>query len=53
MFFLTIGRPVLKLASLCSGTEVMGFFHMFADADADLGCFGDLVKRRAGPIERE
>ena len=32
MFFLTIGRPALRLASQSAGTEVMGFFHMFADA---------------------
>src|SRR3974377_2064432 len=32
MFFLTIGRPALRLASPFAGTEVMGFFHMFADA---------------------
>src|SRR5262250_1358644 len=32
MFFLTIGRPALKLAPPSAGTEVMGFFHMFADA---------------------
>jgi hypothetical protein len=32
MFFLTIGRPALRLASLSAGTETMGFFHMFADA---------------------
>ena len=32
MFFLTIGRPALKLASPSAGTEIMGFFHMFADA---------------------
>jgi hypothetical protein len=31
MFFLTIGRPALKLASPSAGTEVMGFLHMFAD----------------------
>jgi hypothetical protein len=31
MFFLTIGRPALRLASPSAGTEVMGFFHMFAD----------------------
>jgi len=31
MFFLTIGRPALKLASPSAGTEIMGFFHMFAD----------------------
>ena len=32
MFFLTIGRPALKLASASAGTEVMGFFHMYGDA---------------------
>lgn len=32
MFFLTVGRPALKLASPSAGTEVMGFFHLFADA---------------------
>ena|SRR5215471_5474449 len=32
MFFLTVGRPALKLASPSAGSEVMGFFHMFGDA---------------------
>src|ERR1700739_723999 len=32
IFFLTIGPPALRLASSSAGTEVMGFFHMFADA---------------------
>ncbi|HXE13840.1 MAG TPA: hypothetical protein VN633_17060 [Bryobacteraceae bacterium] len=32
MFFLTVGRPALKLASPSAGTEVMGFFHTFGDA---------------------
>ena len=32
MFFFTVGRPALKLASASAGTEVMGFLHMFADA---------------------
>ena len=32
MFFLTIGRPALRLASRSAGTEIMGFFHMSADA---------------------
>ncbi len=32
MFFLTIGRAALRLASPAAGTEVMGFFHMLADA---------------------
>jgi hypothetical protein len=32
MFFLTIGRTALRLASPSAGTEVMGFLHMFGDA---------------------
>jgi len=32
MFFLTIGRPALRLATISAATEVMGFLHMFADA---------------------
>src|SRR5215470_5087363 len=32
MFFLTIGRPALRLASSAAGTQVMGFFHMCGDA---------------------
>src|ERR1700757_3802582 len=32
MFFLTIGRSALRLASPSAGTEIIGFFHMFADA---------------------
>jgi hypothetical protein len=32
VFFLTIGRSALRLASPSAVTEVMGFFHMFADA---------------------
>jgi len=32
IFFLTVGRPALRLASSSAGTEVMGFFHMFGDA---------------------
>ena len=32
IFFLTVGRPALRLASPSAGTEIMGFFHMFADA---------------------
>ena len=32
MFFLTVGRPALKLASSSAGTEVMGFLHMVGDA---------------------
>ena len=32
MFFLMIGRPALRLATISAATEVMGFLHMFADA---------------------
>jgi hypothetical protein len=32
MFFLTVGRPALRLASPAAGTEVMGFFHAYGDA---------------------
>ena len=32
MFFLTVGRPALRMASPSAGTEVMGFFHFYADA---------------------
>jgi len=32
MFFLTVGRPALRLASPSAGTEVMGFIHSFGDA---------------------
>ena len=31
MFFLTVGRPALRLASPAAGTEVMGFFHVYGD----------------------
>jgi hypothetical protein len=31
MFFLTVGRPALRLASESAGTEIMGFFHVFGD----------------------
>jgi hypothetical protein len=32
MFFLTIARAALRRASEGAGTEVMGFFHLYADA---------------------
>ena len=32
MFFLTCGRPALRLASPSAGTEVMGFLDMVGDA---------------------
>jgi hypothetical protein len=31
MFFLTVGRPALRLASQSAATEVMGFVHLFGD----------------------
>jgi len=31
MFFLTVGRPALRLASPSAVTEVMGFMHSFGD----------------------
>src|SRR5258706_10181273 len=31
MFFLTVGRPALRLASRSTATEVMGFIHLFGD----------------------
>jgi hypothetical protein len=30
-FFLTVGRPALRLASPSNATEVMGFLHLFGD----------------------
>ena len=32
MFFLTVARPALRLASPSAATEVMGFFHLYGDA---------------------
>ena len=32
MFFLTVARSALRMASPSAGTEIMGFFHLFADA---------------------
>lgn len=37
IFFLTIGRPALRLATISAATEVMGFLHMFADAQCRSG----------------
>jgi hypothetical protein len=31
MFFLTVGRPALRLVSQSTTTEVMGFIHLFGD----------------------
>ena len=49
MFFLTVGRSALRLASPSAGTEIMGFFHMFADARMRLG---DLVELIAGRVQQ-
>jgi len=32
VFFLTVGRPALRLASSPAGTEVMGFMHLYGDS---------------------
>ena len=32
IFFLTVGRSALRMATISATTEVMGFLHMFADA---------------------
>ena len=32
IFFLTVGRSALRLATISAATEVVGFLHMFADA---------------------
>jgi|SRR5215472_9811811 len=54
MFFLTIGRAALRMASPSAGTEVMGFFHLFADARMpNLGRLGDLVQPCAGRGKQE
>src|ERR1700732_1528785 len=37
MFFLTVGRPALRLASASAVTEVMGFVHLFADISSQTG----------------
>ena len=31
MYFVTVGRPALRLASPSTATEVMGFLHLFGD----------------------
>jgi hypothetical protein len=39
MFFLTVGRSALRLASPSAATEVMGFIHSFGDARMPIwGC---------------
>ena len=54
MFFLTIGRPALRLASPSAGTEIIGFSpHVRRRADADLGRLGDLLQPLAGRVKRQ
>jgi Domain of unknown function (DUF1772) len=46
-FFLTVGRPALRLASPSAGTEVMGFLHLYGDRRMPvwgvLGIFSNLL----------
>ena len=37
VFFLTVGRSALRLATISAATEVMGFLHMFADGECRSG----------------
>src|SRR5437879_935843 len=54
MFFLTVGRPALRLASPSVGTEVMGFIHLFGDARMPVwGISAIFVELRACPVQRE
>src|SRR5262249_46874091 len=54
MFFLTIGRPALRLASPSAGDRNHGFFpHVRRRTDADLGRLGDLVQLLAGRVKQE
>jgi Domain of unknown function (DUF1772). len=53
MFFLTVGRPALRLASQSAGTEVMGFFHVFGDARMPIwGVLGILSNLSLGLLTR-
>ena len=53
MFFLTVGRPALKLASSSAGTEVMGFSPKFGDARMPIwGGRGDPVQLVAGRLKQ-
>jgi hypothetical protein len=52
MFFLTAGRPALRLASPSAVTEVMGFIHSFGDARMPIHRV-DLVELVSCPVRRE
>ena len=49
MFFLTIGRPAIRLASPSAGTAIMGFFHMFADARMAIWGVSVLISQAGTP----
>jgi hypothetical protein len=53
MFFLTVGRPALRLASSSAGTEVMGFLHMFGGARMPIWRLGDLVQHLASRLKQD
>ena len=54
IFFLTVGRPALRLASSSAGTEVMGFLHMFGDARMPIwGVSAILSNILAGRLKQE
>jgi hypothetical protein len=53
IFFLTIGRPALRLATISAATEVMGFLHMFAGANADLGRLGNFLQHTTGRVQQD
>ena len=54
MFFLTVGRPALRLASSSAGTEVMGFLHMFGDARMPIWGFSAILSNSlAGRLKQE
>jgi hypothetical protein len=54
MFFLTVGRPALRLASSSAGTEVMGFLHMFGDARMPIWGFSAILSNiLAGRLKQE
>ena len=42
-FFLTVGRPALKLATNSAATEVMGFLHMFGDTRMPMWCVAAIL----------
>jgi hypothetical protein len=45
IFFLTIGRPALRLATISAATEVMGSSYVRRRTNADLRRLGNFVQR--------